>query len=743
MKYTALRKELRAFYDALEEKAYRFNEVCSAILEKSVTEDMPAARQKAILYEVIAQEAEPAVFRNSSFYYEPATMSATTQGEGENSRAPLAELHPGGWLYRRNRHKFVDADPVLFENSRVPFYSWCGEYGDFRYHFTFNIKPVLSSGLRSLYEKAEAALQTPCTDQERIYLESTLSGLLSMKKLIEKFAAAADKALLSAESDEEKTRLSRISKTARRVPWEAPATFYEALNTIALIGKLIGAMEGVNNTDMGRLDLLLLPFYENDLKEGRITPEEAQDLITEFLLLWECHFDMDKKHEGTHNFETMVYTLGGCDESGAPVFNDLTQMFLRAHQAEKLIFPKRKCRYSDASPKEYLDMVNSEILSGSTTVLYLNDNALIPAFEKLGFPTEIARDYTVLGCWEPVLAGATNEHCGYVNLIKILESSVYKDWVHPEIFLSPLDGAKDFEEVYSLTLQNLLTVLRHKCHAAYEGRKIWPEVDPMLLISSALDDCIETKRDYTAGGARYKVDELVCAGLVNVVNSLLVIRELVFEKKEVSLETLLGAVRANWKNAEGLRQEALKCRFWGDESEESGKLMARILHDLYEGTRDFPVLYGGRISLGYMLYLELYNWAKSLRATPDGRHTGDFFERGLTPSILHKIKSVTSVVNSMRYVDPSEIGADSVVNVTLSLKSRDADAFEAFMRASALTGIQAFQVNCVTREELLAARETPEKFRDLVVRVCGYSAKFVTLSDEVQDEFLQRNFMEA
>lgn len=740
MDFVSLRKELRVFYDALEEKAYHFNVVCSDIMENIITDDMPAAAQKAALYEVIADHAEPVVFHNSSFYYEPATMSATTRGEGENGRARLAKLHPGGWLYRHNNHKFRDADPELFKNSRVPFYSWCGEYGDFRYHFAFNIKPVLANGLCSLYEKAEAALQTDCTDSERIYLESTMKGLLSVKKLIDKFADKAEEALKTADSPEETARLSRIAKTARRVPWEAPTTFYEALNTIALMAKLIGAMEGVNNTDMGRLDIILLPFYEKEIKNGT-SKSEIYDLIKEFLILWESHFDMDLKHEGTHNYECMVYTLGGCDGQGNQVYNDLTRMFLRAHAEEMLIFPKRKCRYSDKSPKEYLDTINAEILAGRTSVLYLNDNSLIPAFEKLGFPTDVARDYTVLGCWEPVLHGSTNEHCGYVNLIKIFELSVYNDWSHPEIKFVPVESARNFEDLYSITLRNIIEVLRHKCHAAYEGRKTWPDVDPMLIISSALDDCITNKRDYTAGGARYKVDELVCSGLVNVVNSLLVIRELCFEKKAISISRLLDAVRNNWETAEDLRQEALQCHYWGDESRESGELMAAVVHDLYEGTRDFPVLYGGRVSLGYMLYLELHGWSKSLRATPDGRHTGDFFERGFTPSILHRIKSATSVINGMRYVDASEIGADSVLNVTLALKDTDADAFEAFMRVSAKTGVQAFQINCVTREDLLAARKDPDRYRDIVVRVCGFSAKFVTLSDEVQTEFLQRNFM--
>ncbi|MBR4865315.1 MAG: hypothetical protein IKU11_01395 [Clostridia bacterium] len=739
--YDALQKELKSFYEGLDETAYEFNQRCSRVLEERFDPNASAYDQKAVQYQTIAELCQPVLFENCRFYYETATMNASTQGEGENGRSARAPLHPGGWLYRKNRHLFIDQDPVLYENSRIPFYSWCGEYGDFRYHFAFNVEKVFQSGLRGLYERAEARLLR-ATEEERLYLENTMTGLSAIRTVCEKFAVLAKEKLLRAQSEEERIRLKVIAEAAARTPWEVPQNTYEALNAILLLTKAIAGLEGVNLTAMGRYDLLLYPFYEKDIQTGRFTREEIYSLICEFLMVFNCHTDHDEKHVGTHNYESYVYTLGGCDEKGEPVWNELTEMFLRAHREHKLIFPKIKCRYGKNSPKAYLDAINADIVRGRTYILYQNDDAMIPALLKAGIDLKDARNYCLLGCWEPVVNESTNEHCGYVNLIQIFAHSLYGDWTHPELVIQPLDGAKSFDQVYEITMENLERVLSHKCRAAYRGRKIWDRVDPLMLISAAYDSCIENGRDYTAGGTKYHLDEVVGAGIVNLADSLLAIRELCFERKLCTLSELIQALRNNWEGCEALRNAALKCRHWGDESVESCELMAGICHDLYQIAEKIPVLYGGRVTLGYMLYLEMQRWCPSLRATPDGRRNGDYFERGFTPSRNHPAHAATSVINCMRWVDGSEIAANSVMNVTLPLKEEHLDLLGDYVRSSAESGIGAFQINCVSREELLAARKDPQAHRDIVVRVCGYSAQFVSLSDEIQTEFLSRNFYE-
>jgi len=737
--FAPLIQELRTFYAALDDQAQQFNEQCTQQLEADFDAQASAYQQKAMQYRTIAQLCRPVLFEHCRFYFEPATMNASTQGEGNNSRSAKAPLHPGGWLYRKNKHLFIDQDPTLYRNSRVPFYSWCGEYGDFQYHFAFNIQQVFRHGLQGLYEKVETRLQS-AVGEAADYLESTLTGLLAVKTICDKFAALAVQKQATARSEEERLRLAVIAEAAARTPWKAPKNTYEALNAILLLSKVIPALEGVNLTAMGRYDVLLYPFYRQDMESGAYSKEAIYQLICEFLMVFNCHVDHDEKHQGTHNYESYVYTLGGCDEDGEPVYNELTQLFLRAHREYKLIFPKIKCRYSSRSPQEYLDAINIDILSGRTYILYQNDDAFIPALLKSGVELPDARNYCLLGCWEPVISESTNEHCGYVNLLKIFELSLYGDWKHPELSILPVRDAADFSQVYRITCENFANVLRHKCDAAYRGRRIWNRVAPLMLISSAYDSCIQNAKDYTAGGTKYHFDDVICSGIVNVVDSLLVIRELCFAQKICTMGELICALEHDWKGYEALRAAALKCRHWGDESEESCRLMATLCHDLYEITADIPVLYGGKVTLGFMLYLEMHRWSQDLRATPDGRHSGDYFERGFTPSRNHPSQGITSLINCMKRVDASEFAGNSVLNVTLPLKPEHLQVFGALIRASADSGICAFQVNCVSRDELLAARQDPEHHRDIVVRVCGYSAQFVSLSDEIQQEFLSRNF---
>ena len=343
------------------------------------------------------------------------------------------------------------------------------------------------------------------------------------------------------------------------------------------------------------------------------------------------------------------------------------------------------------APKAYLDAINREIARGRTTMLYQNDEAFLPALKRLGIREEDAREYYLLDCWEPVIKGGTNEHCDYVILLKILELSVYGDFNRDEIELKfeSFENVQTFEEFYARYLRNLTATLQTRAAIASDGRRYWQDVDPHKIYSAALEDCLENHRDLTAGGARYSVDELVCAGFPNVVDSLLAIRELCFERKQVTLDAYLDTVKSNWEGQEELRRTALRCRFFGDESQESGALAARLHDDLYAISQKLPSAWNGRISIGYMLFMEMPVWAARMRATPDGRRDGKFFAHSLTPSRLHSISAVTSVFYALWALDMSKAAANSVVNLTMPFGKLDLDRWEAFLCAAAQSPVQA------------------------------------------------------
>ncbi len=744
MSFPALREELKNYYWHIADgRAKDFFERCTKLLDETAPEGMSPYQMKEHQYRTISQSFEPVLFYSSPFYYETGTMAAQCDG----ARSFRGHRHAGGWTYRKNVRLFEEQDPALWKlksaQTKELFYLICGPYNDTSQHFSFNHRPVLQMGLKGICASAEAALKSAKAQEEQAFLRSVCTGMHALKTMSEKFAQRATEMAKSAPSPAARENMLRIARSASRSPWEKPESFYEALNCYAFLRKAIGSLEGIGLNSFGRVDLDLYPFYRRDMDSGVLTENEAYELISKFLITFDTHYDHDMKMVGyaDHELEN-TYVLGGCDENGALVYNDLTRMFLRATGEEKIIFPKIKCRFSASSPREYLDEINAAVLAGTSTVLYQNDDTTIPALLRAGKTLQEARDYIVSGCWDLHCNGIEKQDCGaYVNLLKPFEYSLHHLKASGMTF-SPIDGADSFEEVYRITLDNIRVLFTERARIARAGGNIWHKVDPLPLFSSTLHDCIEQKKDYTAGGGRYRDDNYLCFGLPNIVDSLLAIKELCFEQKKYTLAELLSAVRNNWEQQEEMRLAAMRCHGWGDGSEASCTLARRFNDDLYALCQGLVGTYGGKVHLGHLTYTEIRFWGEQTLATPDGRKSGDYFSQGLTPSRLKRIPSVTSVIGSLAALDGSTVAAGSVVNIILPAGKVNADILDAFLRAAAGSAMMSLQLNCLSREILLDAQRHPEKYPDLIVRVTGFSARFTALSPEWQDEVLTRNFYE-
>jgi len=748
MDMNALKKELQSYYfNEANAKAEAFRVHCEDVLNQKAGAEDSVYRLKTLQYQVIMEEFSPILFKNSPFYFETGTLAAISDGAWELR----GHAHAGGWLIKKRRYLFGKNAPEAYDligkQKNELLYLVCGHFCDEYQHFSYNYRPIFEMGLKGVYQKAEERLKTASTKEEKEYLTCTMQGLLCLKKASEKFAIFASEALKGETDETAKANWARIAESAAYTPWNAPRNFYEALNTYAFIRKMAGSLEGVGMNTFGRIDMDLYPFYEKDIQEGRLTEENAYDLICNFLLLWDCHYDHDMKMEkyADHELEN-TYTLGGCDKDGKTVYNALTRMFLQATREHKIIFPKIKCRFSANSPKEYLDEINTDVIKGTSSILYCNDDAIIPALLKAGRTVEEARDYIETGCWGLVTNGYERMDGGsYVNLLKAFEISVHdrQDIIDKvKIDFKPFDEAQSFEEVYQITIENFRKLFVVRSQTIKQGKGINSLVNPAPIYSATLGDCIENAKDFTAGGAKYNDDHVLCVGFPNIVDSLLAIRKLCFETKKYSLKTLLQAVRQNWVGYEELHAEVLTCPFWGDGVASSCELAERLNQDLFDAVQDISTLWGGKTLLGHLTYTEIRWWGAQTKATPDGRRDGDYFSQGLTPSRLRYNPSVSNVLNSIRALDSSVWSANSVVNIMLPSNKTTLSVCEAFLRALAESHVQTLQLNCVSKEVLLDAQKHPENYRDLIIRVCGFSARFTALSPEWQDEVLSRNFYE-
>lgn len=743
-----LREELYSFYlSGDRERCEEFSKKCHKKMNARYRDGMTVTEQKLLQYDVIAEEFSPVIFRYSPFFFETGVL--TSLSDGSRVAKAYGFSHAGAWVFDRNYHLFEEQDPRLFarRDAHVDecLYLICGCFNDTHQHFNFNSRPFLEIGAKGIYEKAKRELECAKTDAEREFLNAVCTGMLTLRKMSEKFADKA-RALLKSETDEEcRKNLSLIAECAARVPWDAPQTLYEALATLAFLRTAVGSIEGIGPNTFGRLDRDLIAFYRNDIAAGRLTENEAYNLIAHFLLIWDCHYDHDMIMEwyADHELEN-TYTLGGCDENGEPLYNEITKLFLRANREKKIIFPKIKCRFSKNSPKEYLDEINCSIIKGTTTVLLQNDDATVPALVRAGKTIEEARDYAVAGCWDIVTNQERADHGDYLNLLKPFEYSLHNLTDKMErvgITFESFDGAETFEELYRKTLRNCETLLDAKLDIKRRGGQIFHKVDSFPIFSATLENCIENHRDYTLGGAKYYDDYQLLFGFPNIVDSLLAIKTLVFDEKKCTLSEFLTAVRNNWDGAEDLRRAAILCHGWGDGNADSTELAARFNSDLYKIFEKKEGSHGGRVHMGHLTYTEIRWWGEKTLATPDGRYSGDYFAQGLTPSRLKKIPCVTNVINSMARLDGSQMAANSVLNIILPNGISLSQA-EGFLRAVAHTATQSLQLNCTSREELLDAQKHPEKYPDLIVRVTGFSAKFTSLSRGWQDEVITRNFYE-
>ncbi len=529
------------------------------------------------------------------------------------------------------------------------------------------------------------------------------------------------------------------------MPWEAPKTFYEGMATLAFMRKAIGSIEGYGFNSVGRPDLMIGPMLENDHENGA-SRDEMYDLMCRFMLIRDCHVDHDKVMSGYSEYEyENAINIGGVDSEGNEVFNDVTRMFIDSALELDLIYPKLMCRIGSKSSDEYLKLISKPLLKSKNIFLFENDDTMIPAQMSAGYSLEQARNYVVSGCWDASVSDYNKVSTGeYLNLLRALEWSVHmpkEKLAANHLVFQPITDAKSFEDVYDIFLSNAAQIIRLKARINAKGGHIWKEVSPLCVTSALMINPLKNLRDISNGGTGYAREQMNFAGFPDVIDSLMTIKKLCFDEKYCTLDELVEQCKNDWPD-EWLRHMAESCLVFGDGSDESNSLAGRLNDNLYRLTRDLPTLFGGEYKIGYFMYTEVIWWGKQIAATPNGRHAGYYISHGVTPTRLNEIKSVTDVLRSIDAMGLEKCAANSIANVMLPAAKVDEDRMVGFIRAFALNGIEAIQINCVSRDDLLAAQKDPEHYRHIIVHVTGFSCPFVMLSKQWQEEVLSRNYYE-
>lgn len=740
---TRLQDDLRQYYKGISFDLCRqkgqipFNPVKKHMDAYAQTHSgLTSLQLKAAQYEIVAENFTPVLFRNDPFYFEMGMKIAEYDGR--------CELSSGGWLFLRNAHVLKELDPVAWAHyhsgGRLGLHLTYGFFDTDHHGFPYS--NVLRQGLGGIYERVqEAARKTKSPDQQDFYLAAE-RGLLAVKKIAERFAEAASTAAAQEQDPESRDIYCRVAETAARVPWQPAESFYEGLAVIWFLHELGSVMDGVGMSIIGSPDQLLYDLYQRDIAAGRLTQESATELLKIWLLQTDCKLDFsqrsDQQFNGGEQGDTL--TLG---ES----VNELTFMILKIHREMKLMYPKIHCRISSKVPEAYLQEACTNFFIGRNVLDFINDDVIIPAQVRAGKDLCDAAQYVAGGCWEIML-----EHCEhsqgancYFDLARAMDLTIQST---PEeesalgLHFERPDNAKDFAELYSIFMRNTKMCLSQMLTLIQKFGELWPEINPAPFYSICMDGCIDSGQDYSAGGAKYSPHGVPLTDVAIFVNSLLVLRELCFVKKTYPLTDVLTAVRENWIGYEPLRREALAVSHLGDGSDAGTVLLKRILHGLADFVAGFKNERGGPFQCGLYSYSEVVNWAKHVRATPDGRFAGDFLAQGLTPTRLHP-DVITDVFHDLSGLPLDRFPANSLITCSISANGLTPEKLTALIRSWCLLKSSGMlQLNCISREELEDAMIHPEAHRDLIVRLYGYSARFVMLEPSKQQEFVSRQILQ-
>ncbi len=596
-------------------------------------------------------------------------------------------------------------------------------------HIAWNWNFILKHGTEGMRERCRRGLARHSADEQSVEF---YNGVLIMLDALD---AWNDKHV------EELVRLGMTEEAeiCRRVPKYPARTFREAVQSFFMQHLVVVREDPHGGNSPGRLDYYLWPYLEQDLKSGAITEEDAQDLIEELFLRID-----ERIHSGDGWGETVV--VGGSHPNGTSAENPLTYMMIRGFMKYDITHPYFYVRIPKNPTSELIDLCAHYVMCGGNRAQLINDESVMAALVRNGVTDADAADYFCGGCMEVGIQGKTSDFLfnGYHNMPKLLELCMtggYSLSTHKQLrhFKSrSLSECESFEEFYSAFIGKAEEVLTYNLKFLDFLSEYSEKHRPVYLMSSMIDDCMTKGRNMHGGGARYHDYGASFMGIANVADSLMGIKHAVFDKKICTAEELIAVLDKNFESYGELRRELLSAPKYGREQSEADALAARIATDLSNIYGSYVNRFGGN---GKPVILS-FIWAPAagaiLGASADGRLAGAPVAHGVTPQGMSMTEGITAAMNSCACL-PFELfsgGASTMWDLDPSWANED--VAKALFTAFFAMGGQFFQGNVTDVNALIEAQKSPVDHYNLIVRVGGYSARFVRLTPELQNEIIGR-----
>jgi formate C-acetyltransferase len=574
----------------------------------------------------------------------------------------------------------------------------------------------------------------------------------------ERHAGLAEQMAAAESNPHRAAELRKIAEVCRWVPANAPRTFHEAIQMYWFVH--LGTITELNGWDAmnpGHFDQHLAPFYETELAAGTLTREQAKELISCFWIKVNNHpappkVGITARESGTYNDFTNI-NIAGVTSDGKDGVSEVSYLMLEVIEELHVLQPGNSVHISSKTPDRFLNAACKVIRQGHGYPSVFNPDVYIVEMLRQGKSLQDAREGGCSGCIE---VGAFGKEAyiltGYLNVPKILEVTLNNG-------IDPVTGKKagiatgdprdfeGYEDLYEAFKRQLNFIVETKVRVSNYIDRMFAKYAPAPFLSVVIEDCISKGRDYYDGGPRYNTNYIQCTGLGTTTDSLAVLKKHVFEDQAFSMERILDAVGKNFEGEEFLRQTVInKTPFFGNDDDYADDIALQIYHDLLDAIDGKPNVKGETFHLNMLSTTCHIYFGKVMGATPNGRLAGKSISDGTSPSHGADTHGPSAVIRSLTKLDHTMSGGTLLNQRFLpSLLKRDEDVARLgqLIRSYFTLGGHHIQFNIVDTATLKAAQDSPEDYKDLLVRMAGYSDYFNDMNADLQQEVIERTENES
>ena len=569
----------------------------------------------------------------------------------------------------------------------------------------------------------------------------------------ERHAEKARELLWKEKNAARREELKKIADVCSRVPAYAPRDFWEALQYYWFVHlAVITELNPWDAFNPGRLDQHLYPFYRKGLEDGTLTKEKAKELLQLFWIKFNNQpappkVGVTAEESNTYNDFALINT-GGVTADGSDAVNELSYLILDVVEEMRILQPSSMVQISKRTPDEFLKRALRIVGTGFGQPSVFNTDEIVQELLRQGKTIEDARNGGSSGCVE---TGAFGKECyiltGYFNLVKVLEITL-NNGVDPRtgrrIGLETGDPSDfdSFDDLFDAFKRQLKYFIDVKIKGNDLIERLYADCLPVPFLSILIDDCAAKGKDYNDGGARYNTTYVQGVGLGTLTDSLTAVKYQVFDQKEIALTELLKALKADFAGYEMLRQRLLnKTPKYGNDDDYADDIMRAVFEAYFSAVDGRPNAKGGSYRINLLPTTAHIYFGKVVGATPDGRKASEPLSEGVSPVQGADRKGPTAVIKSVSKMDHIRTGG-TLLNQKFApeLLADDVglDKLAHLVRTYFKLDGHHIQFNVISAETLRDAQRHPEKYRDLMVRVAGYSDYFVNLSADLQNEIIRR-----